>query len=112
MSQEQITSDSVQRVDGIPMLGLGTWQNTDADQCAESVRTALEAGYRHIDTAQAYDNERFVGEGIESANVDRDDVFLATKVWTDNLAYEDVIHTARESLNKLDVDSVDLLYVH
>ena len=111
MSQEQITSDSVQRVDGMPMLGLGTWQNTDADQCAESVRTALEAGYRHIDTAQAYDNERFVGEGIESADIDRDDVFLATKVWTDNLAYEDVIHTAHESLNDLDVDSVDLLYV-
>ena len=112
MSQEQVTPDSVPRVDGMPMLGLGTWQNTDADQCAESVRTALEAGYRHIDTAQAYDNERFVGEGIAQADVDRDDVFLATKVWTDNLAYEDVIHSARESLNKLDVGYVDLLYVH
>nr|WP_205596806.1 aldo/keto reductase [Halostella salina] len=96
----------------MPMLGLGTWQNTDAEQCAESVRTALETGYRHVDTAQAYDNEVSVGEGIAEADVDRDDVFLATKIWTSNLAYDDVVHTARESLNKLGVESVDLLYVH
>nr|WP_202614450.1 aldo/keto reductase [Halostella litorea] len=96
----------------MPMLGLGTWQNTDADQCADSVRTALEAGYRHVDTAQAYDNEVSVGKGLAAADVDRDDVFLATKIWTSNLAYDDVLHTARESLNRLGVESVDLLYVH
>ncbi|RQG95944.1 aldo/keto reductase [Natrarchaeobius chitinivorans] len=99
-------------VNGVPMLGIGTWQNEDPDQCAESVRTALEMGYRHVDTAQAYENEAAVGEGIERATVDREEVFLATKVWLSNLAREDVLETARESLDRLGVDSVDLLYVH
>ena len=97
---------------GMPMLGLGTWQNDDAEQCAESVRNALEQGYRHIDTAQAYDNEEAVGEGIAGADVDREEVFLATKIWTDNLGYEDVKETARESMDRLGVDSLDMLYVH
>ncbi|MCT9095890.1 aldo/keto reductase [Haloarchaeobius sp. HME9146] len=96
----------------MPMLGLGTWQNTDPDQCAESVANALEMGYRHIDTAQAYDNEESVGEGIAQADVAREDVFLATKVWITNLAHDDVLETARESLDRLGVDYVDLLYVH
>jgi diketogulonate reductase-like aldo/keto reductase len=96
----------------MPMLGLGTWQNDDGDQCAESVRTALEAGYRHIDTAQAYRNEDAVGEGIAAADVPREDVFLATKVWIDNLSYDDVLQTTEDSLDRLGVDYVDLLYVH
>ncbi len=100
------------RANGMPMLGLGTWQNDDPDACVESVKTALNAGYRHIDTAQAYGNEAAVGEGIAQADVDREDVFLATKVWIDNLAYEDVLETAEASLDRLGVDSVDLLYVH
>ena len=112
MTQQQLSPESVPRADAMPMLGLGTWQNTDEDQCADSVRTALEAGYRHVDTAQAYDNEVSVGKGLAAADVDRADVFLATKIWTSNLAYEDVLHTARESLNRLGVDAVDLLYVH
>nr|WP_156105795.1 aldo/keto reductase [Halobellus rufus] len=96
----------------MPMLGLGTWQNDDPEACAAAVETALEAGYRHIDTAQAYGNEESVGRGIERADVDREDVFLATKVWIDNLAYDDVLSTTQESLDKLGVDAVDLLYVH
>ena len=98
--------------DEIPKLGLGTWQNTDADQCAESVRTALELGYRHIDTAQAYGNEEHVGRGLAEADLDRDEVFLATKVWKDNLAPDDVHASTNESLDELGVDFVDLLYVH
>ena len=97
---------------GMPMLGLGTWQNENLDQCAESVRTALEAGYRHVDTAQVYGNEEAVGSGIADADVPREDVFLATKIWIDNLGHDDVISTTEESLEKLGVDSVDLLYVH
>jgi diketogulonate reductase-like aldo/keto reductase len=96
----------------MPMLGLGTWQNDDPDQCADSVRTALDVGYRHIDTAQAYGNEDAVGDGIEAADVGREDVFLATKVWISNLAYDDVLSTVEESLDDLGVESVDLLYVH
>jgi 2,5-diketo-D-gluconate reductase B len=96
----------------MPMLGLGTWKNSDPEACAESVATALETGYRHIDTAQAYGNEAAVGDGIEQAAVDREEVFLATKIWIDNLAYDDVLETADASLDRLGVDSVDLLYVH
>jgi diketogulonate reductase-like aldo/keto reductase len=96
----------------MPMLGLGTWQNDDPEQCAESVRTALEMGYRHIDTAQIYENEAGVGEGIARADVDREEVFLATKVWISSLTHDEVLETTEESLDRLGVDSVDLLYVH
>ncbi|MFC6826241.1 aldo/keto reductase [Halopelagius fulvigenes] len=96
----------------MPMLGLGTWQNDDPDDCADAVETALNTGYRHIDTAQAYGNEEAVGRGIKNADVDREDMFLATKVWIDNLSYDDVLSTTEESLDKLGVDYVDLLYVH
>jgi len=109
---ESPTPDDVPLRDGMPALGLGTWQNDDPEQCTNSVETALEAGYRHVDTAQAYGNEEAVGKGIERADVDREDVFLATKVWIDNLASDDVLETAEESLDRLGVDRVDLLYVH
>lgn len=102
----------VPRADGMPTLGLGTWQNDEHDACVESVKTALEMGYRHIDTAQIYGNEEAVGEGIEQADVPREDIFLATKVWTSSLAYEDVLDSTEESLEKLGTDYVDLLYVH
>jgi len=93
-------------------LGLGTWKNTDPEECRDTVRDALELGYRHVDTAQGYDNEAYVGDGIAAANVDREDVFLATKVSTGNLAYEDAVESTEESLDKLGTDYVDLLYVH
>ena len=112
MSSSELTPESVPSTKGMPMLGLGTWENEDPDQCAESVRTALEMGYRHIDTAQAYGNEDAVGEGIAAADVDRSDIFLATKVWISNLDYEDVLETTQESLDKLGTDYLDLLYVH
>lgn len=95
-----------------PGMGLGTYQNTDPETCAQSVRIALEAGYRHIDTAAGYDNEAAVGRGIEQASVDRESVFLATKVSTHQLAYDDVIDSAERSLDRLGVATIDLLYVH
>ncbi len=111
MSRSDRSAADVAR-EGMPGLGLGTWQNEDPDQCARSVRTALEAGYRHIDTAQVYGNEAAVGDGLAAADVDREDVFLATKVWITNLAYDDVLETTERSLDRLGVDAVDLLYVH
>lgn len=111
MSQRDQPVDAPTR-GGMPMLGLGTWENDDPAQCTESVRTALNAGYRHVDTAQIYGNEAAVGDGIAAADVDRDDVFLASKVWIDQLASEDVIASTRESLDKLGTESVDLMYVH
>lgn len=95
----------------IPKLGLGTWQNT-GPTCTETVRTALELGYRHVDTAQVYDNEAAVGEGIAAADVAREDIFLTTKVWRSNLRHEAVIDSVEESLDKLGVDYVDLLLIH
>ena len=112
MSQQDTGTESVPRASGMPMLGLGTWQNDEPGQCAESVQTALEMGYRHVDTAQAYGNEAAVGEGIAAADVDREDVFLATKVWISRLAHDDVLSSTEESLDKLGVDSLDLLYIH
>ncbi|NGM69379.1 aldo/keto reductase [Natronolimnobius sp. AArcel1] len=114
-----MTPDDVDSIDStmcptastIPMLGLGTWQASN-DDCTAAVQTALECGYRHIDTAQGYDNEDAVGEGIAASDVDRDDIFLATKVSSSNLAHEDILETARESVDRLGVESVDLLYVH
>jgi 2,5-diketo-D-gluconate reductase B len=93
-------------------LGLGTSGLDDPAECTATVTAALEAGYRHIDTAQMYDNEAAVGDGIAAADVDRDDVVVATKVHPENLSPEDVRETARESLERLGLDRVDLLYVH
>ncbi|MFB6310958.1 MAG: aldo/keto reductase [Salinirussus sp.] len=94
----------------MPALGLGTWQQRE--RCAESVRIALETGYRHVDTAAAYGNEQAVGDGIDRAAVDRDRIFVATKVWHTDLAYEDVIASAESSLNRLGTEYFHLLYVH
>jgi len=106
------TADDTPHLDEMPALGLGTWMLEEPDSCEESVQTALDLGYRHVDTAQAYGNEGAVGAAIERSHVDREDVFLATKIWIDNLSHDAVIETAHESLEKLGVDTVDLLYVH
>lgn len=95
----------------IPALGLGTWQLTGED-CRTGVAHALDLGYRHIDTAQAYENEREVGQGLADASVDRSDIFLTTKVWRTNLAPDAVRTSTEESLRKLGTDYVDLLLIH
>ncbi|MFC7215482.1 aldo/keto reductase [Saliphagus sp. GCM10025334] len=95
----------------VPQPGFGT-SGHEGETCTESVVRALEAGYRHVDTAQMYDNEAAVGAALERSDVDREDVFLATKVHPSNLAHDDVLETTEESLDRLGVDTVDLLYVH
>jgi 2,5-diketo-D-gluconate reductase B len=98
----------------VPRLGLGTWQNTDPTTCAESVEYALGLGYRHIDTAQAYENEEYVGEGLAQSSVDREEVFLATKVHDEfaGLGFDRFHEAAENRLDALGVDVLDLLYVH
>lgn len=98
----------------LPSIGVGTWQNTDPEQCAESVRTALEVGYRHVDTAEHYGNEQAVGEGLARAEVPREEIFLATKIHpvTGGLTYEEVLEEADASMDRLNVEYLDLLYVH
>lgn len=109
---EELHPDNVPAVGKMPAAGMGTWELTDPKQCPKAVRTALEMGYRHIDTAQVYDNEALVGDGLATADVDRDDIYLATKIWIDKLGYEDTIESAYASLDRLGVEHVDLLYVH
>ncbi|QSG03033.1 aldo/keto reductase [Natranaeroarchaeum sulfidigenes] len=93
-------------------LGFGTYQMTDRSECIDAVTTALDTGYRHLDTAQGYDNETYVGEALADSDVDRADVFVATKLDPGNLAYDDVVETTRESAERLGVDRIDLQYVH
>jgi 2,5-diketo-D-gluconate reductase B len=97
--------------DDLPAVGIGTY-DTDHNTCRECVTYALNAGYRHVDTAEMYENEAAVGDAVAAADVDREDVFVATKVHSRNLAYNDVLEHARASREKLGVDVLDLLYVH
>jgi 2,5-diketo-D-gluconate reductase B len=96
---------------GLPALGLGTYKNT-GEQATESVEIALEMGYRHVDTAAYYENEAAVGAGIEASSVPREEVVVATKLWYDDLAGDDVVPAAKQSLDRLGLDYVDVLYVH
>ena len=95
----------------IPAIGLGTWE-LGGRTCARVVEQALRFGYRHIDTAQAYENEREVGDGLRSSGVRRDDVFITTKVWTNHFAPHDLERSVKESLARLRLPSVDLLLLH
>jgi 2,5-diketo-D-gluconate reductase B len=95
----------------VPSLGLGTWR-LSGQECVRAVECALALGYRHIDTAQMYANEGEVGRGIKNSGVDREDIFLVTKVRTSSFSYDDVIHSTRESLKKLETEYVDLLLMH
>jgi 2,5-diketo-D-gluconate reductase B len=98
--------------DTIPPIGLGTFQNTDPDECETAVRTALDVGYRHVDTAEYYENEEAVGKGIAASSVPREEMFLATKVFREHNAHDEVLEHARGCLDRLGVESVDLFYVH
>ena len=108
-----IREDTVLTVQGteIPRLGYGTWQVTGKD-ATEGVRDALEIGYRHIDTARAYENEAEVGEGLAAGGVDRGDIFLTTKIWLDDFEPGKLKAAAEDSLRELRTDYVDLLLLH
>ena len=95
----------------IPKLGLGTWLIPD-DEVAAAVKSAIDLGYRHIDTAQAYGNERGVGEGIRASGISRDDIFVTTKVAAEIKSYEEAAASIDESLQKLGMDYADLIIIH
>jgi diketogulonate reductase-like aldo/keto reductase len=95
----------------VPSLGLGTYR-LSGEKCTTAVERALSLGYRHIDTAQMYRNEDEVGRGLSNSGVDREEVFLVTKVWPSDFSHDDVIRATRESLRKLGTDYVDLLLMH
>ena len=95
----------------LPQLGLGTFR-MQGDACRAAVESALGLGYRHIDTAQIYDNEREVGEGLRASGIKRNDVFVTTKVWTTHFLAKDLERSAKESLARLRLTEVDLLLLH
>jgi diketogulonate reductase-like aldo/keto reductase len=113
MATGAVTADGRVRVlaDGnqMPMLGLGVWQVPNGPECVDAVRSALELGYRHIDTAQAYGNEESVGQGLRDSGVPREEVFITTKFYP---ARDDPTAEAERSLGRLGVEQVDLYIVH
>jgi diketogulonate reductase-like aldo/keto reductase len=113
MTPGSVTADGRARVlaDGtlMPMLGLGVWQVPDGPECVNAVRWALEAGYRHIDTAQAYGNEESVGRALRDSGLPRDEVFITTKFYPGG---KDPAAEAEHSLRRLGIDQVDLYLIH
>jgi 2,5-diketo-D-gluconate reductase B len=95
----------------VPSLGLGTW-DLRGSECVRAVRDAIGLGYRHVDTAEMYENEREVGRGLAESGVARDEVFLTTKLWTNHLTAESVPRSAERSLKRLGTEYVDLLLIH
>jgi 2,5-diketo-D-gluconate reductase A len=95
----------------MPQLGLGVWR-TPQEVASEVVKTALEAGYRSVDTAAIYGNERGVGEGLKAAEVARDDIFLTTKVWNDNQGFDATLAAFDKSLDRLGLETIDLYLIH
>ncbi|MDR6721660.1 diketogulonate reductase-like aldo/keto reductase [Paenibacillus amylolyticus] len=95
----------------IPQLGLGTWLLTD-EQAQQAVHDAISIGYRHIDTAQAYNNETGVGEGIRASGVAREELFITTKIIAEAKTYDEAMHSIDESLAKMGLDYLDLMIIH
>lgn len=95
----------------IPALGFGTARMT-GDECRRAVEHALEVGYRHVDTASMYENEGAVGDALAASEVDREDVFVVTKIHPDDAAYDDAIASGRRSLERLGIETIDLLLLH
>ncbi|ALN73045.1 aldo/keto reductase [Aureimonas sp. AU20] len=95
----------------IPQVGLGVWQVPD-DTATGAVAEALNVGYRHVDTAAIYENERGVGAGLRKGSVTRDDVFLTTKLWNENQGFDSTLRAFEESLTRLGTDHVDLYLIH
>ncbi|MGD7003353.1 aldo/keto reductase [Corynebacterium halotolerans] len=95
----------------VPALGYGVYQTDPADTAA-AVAEALRVGYRHIDTAAAYENEREVGEGIRASGVDRSEIFLETKVWISDYGFDETLHAFDKATGKLGVEELDLLLLH
>src|SRR5437773_4962085 len=95
----------------IPALGFGVFQ-TPPDETRAAVEAALAAGYRHVDTAAAYGNERQVGEALRNSDLERSEVFLETKIWISDYGYKQTLRGFEKSARKLGIDQIDLLILH
>lgn len=97
--------------DKMPLLGLGTWQLRD-EKCVNSVKTAIDIGYNHIDTADGYDNHQAVGKGIKESGVERKDLFITSKIKPENLHYDNVKADVQRFLDELNIEYLDLVLIH
>lgn len=95
----------------IPQLGLGTWFIPD-DEAADAVKEAVKVGYRHFDTAQAYGNERGVGEGIRTCQIPREELFVTSKVAAEHKTYEEAMNGIEETIKKMRLDYLDMMIIH
>lgn len=96
----------------IPVIGFGTWQAENGDIAKQAVKSALESGYRHIDTAMIYGNETSVGEAIKESGIPRDELFVTTKLWNHDHSYDKAKQAINESLERLGLDYLDLYLIH
>jgi diketogulonate reductase-like aldo/keto reductase len=96
----------------IPCIGFGTWQTPDGEVAVSSVLSAIEAGYRHIDTAQAYGNEESVGVAVKKSGIDREKIFITSKLWNDEHGYEKTLAAFEGTMKKLGMDYIDLFLIH
>nr|WP_156956090.1 aldo/keto reductase [Salinicoccus luteus] len=96
----------------MPRIGLGVYKAENGSQVRDAVLTAIEAGYRHIDTASFYGNEKGVGEAVRVSEVPRDSLFITTKVWNDDLGYEETLRAFEVSMDNLGLDYLDLYLIH
>ena len=108
LTDSYVLSNGVQ----IPCIGFGTWQTPEGEVAVSSVKAAIDAGYRHIDTAAIYGNEEGVGRGIRESGVKREELFITTKLWISDMGYEKAKAALETSLHKLGMDYVDLYLIH
>jgi diketogulonate reductase-like aldo/keto reductase len=107
-------TDSYRLANGvqIPCIGFGTWQTPNGDTAVSAVATALESGYRHIDTAQGYGNEQSVGIAVRQSGIDRKELFITSKLNNPEHGYEKTLAAVAASLKRLDMDYLDLFLIH
>lgn len=96
----------------IPTIGFGSYKLGNEEEVIDSIQTALELGYRHIDTASFYGNEEFIGKAIKNSNIKREEIFLVTKLWQDSHGYDNTIKAFYKSIENLGVDYLDLYLIH
>ena len=114
MANPKQLSDSVKLASGVemPRLGLGVWKAKDGEEVKNAVKTAVQTGYRLIDTAAVYKNEEGVGKAIKESEVPREELFITTKVWNDQQGYESTLQAFEESRKKLGMEYLDLYLIH
>lgn len=95
----------------IPSIGFGT-SLIQGEECVENIKQALKAGYRHIDTASAYENEKEIGQAIKESKIPRKEIFITSKVWKDSMGYENTIKSFNKTLENLQLEYLDLFLIH